>query len=137
MTETEKGKDSRDQINPMTLVTPLPLPSLTAEEKKSAMDETTPTAISATTIKSPQSNQVKPGQDDAEESSQYDFNYDWKDDSSGVGIIGGDESEKKRVLYEDKCIYSSPLLLWKENFDFSTVTTADIRDKLTKALDKE
>ncbi|CAG0903328.1 unnamed protein product, partial [Darwinula stevensoni] len=75
--------------------------------------------------------------DDAEESSQFDYNYGWKDDSPGVEIFGGDENEKGSVLYDDKCIYSSSLLLWKKDFDFDTITTAEIRDKVTKALDDE
>ncbi|CAG0883651.1 unnamed protein product [Darwinula stevensoni] len=72
-----------------------------------------------------------------EESAQYDdYNYGWKEDSN-EDVFGSDKKGKEKVLYEDKCIYSSSLLLWDEDFDFSAITKEEIRDKITRALDDE
>ncbi|CAG0883652.1 unnamed protein product [Darwinula stevensoni] len=71
------------------------------------------------------------------ESAQYDdYSYGWKEDSN-EDVFGGDEKGKEKVMYEDKCIYSSSLLLWDEDFDFSAITKEEIRDKVTRALDDE
>ena len=89
----------------------------------------------ATTAKATRA-EAKP-EEITEEYAQYDddYNYGWKEESN-EDVLGG-EKGKEKVLYEDKCIYSSTLLLWDEDFDFNAITTEDIRDKITRALDDE
>ncbi|CAG0899620.1 unnamed protein product [Darwinula stevensoni] len=103
------------------------------ETTKENETTTTPTTVT-TTARISQAEVDREG--DSKELLQYDdYNYGWKEDSDALEVFGGEEDE--RNLYDDRCIYSSTLQLWAEDFDFSTITTAEIQDKVTRALDDE
>ena len=104
----------------------LPLSILSSSGNK------TETPVVVTASQTTQAQGIQEG--DAKELSLYDdYNYDWAEDSEVLKVFG--DEEKERSLFEDKCIYTSILQLWEENFDFSTITTEEIQDKVTRALD--
>ncbi|CAG0884240.1 unnamed protein product [Darwinula stevensoni] len=135
-TAAEMGSDSTGTMEPESSLLPILISSLTAENLETTKENettTTPTTVT-TTARISQAEVDREG--DSKELLQYDdYNYGWKEDSDALEVFGSEKEE--RTLYDDRCIYSSTLQLWAEDFDFSTITTVEILDKVTRALDDE
>ena len=132
--ESDMGSYSAGTMESKTAPSPI-LISLPSESlQASTENETTTTIAIVTTTKIGPAEGLQ--ESETKELSQYDdYNYGWKEDSEVLEVFG--DEENGIGLYEDKCIYSSPLQLWEEDFDFSIITTAEIQDKVTRALSEE
>ncbi|CAG0902809.1 unnamed protein product [Darwinula stevensoni] len=132
-TATEMSSDSTGTMEPETSLLPILISSFTTENLETTKEnETTTTPTTGKTARISQAEVNREG--DSKELLQHnDYNNGWKEDSDASEVFGGEEEEI--TLYDGSCIYSSTLQLWAEDFDFSTITTAEIQDKVTRALD--